>query len=264
MKTYTIPAIVLTCLAACSAPSTRGEQTSVATETPLEFAMPPDSNILEPGKLPTPYSANEIRDANPPGSWKVYRITARGRTVLQRFEFRQCPDPEFSAVSIVMSDESGTSIGTQESVPARWSALQAHGSYDAARTLIDRDRVSLKAGEFDCWTYVVDGADGEMNFFWFATELPGTPVLLETRVNGKSILRMELEAFGLPEPESEPLTELDARDLYLKTGKYNSFAGAWREPRQRQSSGAALLNFAAVIATSMSPNGRVTEGPQDR
>lgn len=257
MKTHSTIAIVLSCIAACSAPSTNSESTSISVEAPLDFAMPPESNSLGKGKLPTPYSADEIRDANPPGSWKLYRITAKGRTVLQRFEFRQCPSPEFSAVSIVMSDESGTSIGTQESAPAPWTALQAHGSYDAARTLLGRDRISLKSGEFDCWTYVVDGADGELNFFWFATELPGTPVLLETRVNGKSILRMELEAHGLPDPGSEPLSELDARELFLEAGMRRTFAGA--QPRRTRSvSGVeALFGIMAHAAAAASPHGSV-------
>ena len=251
MKNFQLLALslaCLACLAACSAPGATGESTSITPAAELAFAMPPNTNVMEPGMCPTPYTAEQIRAANPPGSWKLYRIVADGRTMLQRFEFVEARDKSLAALNVAMSDENGKVLGTERTPPASWKELQAHASFNASGTLMGRDRIALKAGEFDCWTYAVDGKDGAVSYFWFATELPGPPVLLETRVNGKPTLRMELEARGEAEStatsmkldaEDVPAEVWDARDRYLALGE----ADEWRSLREQPEVSYGLPEF---------------------
>ncbi len=202
MKTLRQSSVALACfsmligLAGCASPSATQQAQSASVAASLDFPMPPVTNIMQPGMAPTPYTADQIREANPPGSWKLYQIVADGRRLQQRFEFVENANPDLAALAVTMTDDSGVKIDANRPAPATWTSLQSHGSYEAHKTLLGRDRISIEAGEFDCWTYAVDGREGDLSFFWFATNMPGPPVLMEKRVDGKATLRMELKDFG--------------------------------------------------------------------
>ena len=257
MKNYRLITLCCLCLVACVAPNPSGEPTSIATTTTLDFAMPPETNVMQPGTLPTPYTADEIRAANPPGSWKVYRITKDELTLLQRFEFVASGDPAVSAIDAEMREEGGTEIKTDQTRRASWSELQAHASFAAAQTVMGRDQLVLKAGRFDCWTYAVESPGDAISTFWFARDLPGPPVLLVTRVEGKQRLRMELEAFNSGE-ESEPMGVLIAREVYMELGARETYLGGPKFKRTSRSGMAALLEIAAHVAATTSSHGSVS------
>lgn len=108
----------------------------------------PDPHILAPGRAPTPFTADQIRDASKPGKAIRRLVEAEGET-------------PFHLVSrYVECDETGATM--------------------------ERSQLSLDGsplGELDCLRYTVrDGATEEV--FWFATSLPGMPIQQQTRTDG--------------------------------------------------------------------------------
>lgn len=201
MKLLSILFVSSTLLSACATPGYENSMDDsglpdATSEGPVIPECPPVANSLAPGKAPTPFTADEIRMGNAPGTWKRYRISQGEREFFQHFEFVQAEKPELAAMKVVMYDVEGNELGATEAPPAAWTALQAHASFDEDKTVIGRDTIQVAAGEFDCWTYTVDTAEGEQSFYWFGIEQPGPPVLMETRVNGAVQKRMELFDLG--------------------------------------------------------------------
>lgn len=255
MKTLQLLALPLALFAACAAPGSGREVTSVATDVELTFAMPSEANVMQAGSAPTPFSADELRAGNPPGTWREYRIVQGENTFISRHEFAQAKDPKLVMLSSQLSSESGASRGSDDTKPVAWTTLQAHASFPASRTLLGRDRLVLDAGQFDCWTYAVDGDEGETRYFWFAVDLPGPPVLLEARKNGVSTLRMELTAFGEAVATETTLNldvdsgaTLDARDRFLALGRRNEWVSSESEGRGRVTGVEALFGMLAHVA----------------
>lgn len=174
------------------------------TALPLQAAMPPEENRISPETLPTPYSADEIREASPPGHTTVYRIQLKGEPPMRRIStFLAGGDPGIARFVAVEENGLGERIGEPQTAEATWTELQAHAAFPESMTRIGEDQVSTPAGDYDCWLYTLtrnlptDTEDGlrattSITRFWFAKELPGPPVMLEQEVNGETILLMTL------------------------------------------------------------------------
>lgn len=204
MKHHKVWTLALLFAAACSTTSGDGSSGSASGQEgdagqavdSVVPKCPPVENSMGMGMAPTPYSAEQIREGNPPGSWKRYRVLRGENVMIQEFEFLLHHEPDKAWMKAKILDEDGTEVQNAEMPPTSWLALQAHASFDKARTLIGRETLAVEAGEFDCWTYAVDAESGEQSFYWFALDLPGPPVLMVTRKDGKQSARMELTALG--------------------------------------------------------------------
>lgn len=172
---------------------------------PARSARAPDhpsmKNRMRPGHAPTPFSASEIRKACPPGHSRRYLVEIPDRPPLLRvLSFEGGTDDSTEFVSS-QTDTKGRPFGEQRRVRARWTALQAHASFPRAATTIKAVTVITPAGAFPSWLYEVRGrTPGEIDRYWFAKALPGSPVQYERREAGKLVFRMVLLGLGRPRP----------------------------------------------------------------
>jgi hypothetical protein len=142
--------------------------------------------------LTRPYTTEQIRETNTPGTTLVFRISQPEQPpVLQIFEFGDT-DGSFVDLGGRVTDLDGQSIGeTQVSRPS-WEELRDHATYSRQDTTRSDESVKVPAGSFRCTLYTVRKPDGKIDRFWFATNRPGPPVLCTIEEGGAEIFRMEL------------------------------------------------------------------------
>lgn len=153
--------------------------------------LPPESHRLRPDHLPTPFSADQIRDASEIGR----QVRVRDEVLGESPTFRQitvvAADAAEGTREVVAIDASGELIGPPTLGASTWLELQEHASKPADRTVVTVEDLELTWGTERCWLYVVlDGADETR--FWFARSMPGMPVRVEAWTNGVMTERSEV------------------------------------------------------------------------
>jgi hypothetical protein len=158
--------------------------------------LPAVDNAMEEGNLPTPFSAEEIRQGCPVGRRIVWKIVAGqgAPPAYQRMLFVES-DADGAMVESVTVSESGEAIGAAKSGRSSWPELQAHGSYPKEGSLLaPLEDVGSPLGEQrPGWFYRVAKADGTALLVWFEEGRAGPPVRLEQRdAAGITVFRMEM------------------------------------------------------------------------
>jgi hypothetical protein len=147
------------------------------------MALPPESHRLRPDHLPTPFSAEQIRDGSTLGLVIRMREEEAGMPV----SYRRVVIAEVDAESVVhehqATEADGRPIGEPTQRRSTWLELQGHASQPAESTTVQEVALELPFGVFDCWLYTARRPPAEMRF-WFAKELPGHPVQIEEWVDG--------------------------------------------------------------------------------
>jgi len=142
--------------------------------------------------LDSPFSAEQIRDATLPGRRYTWRVQADGQTSsIRALEF-DAVDPEgavLHSVAVGLDGEVGQA-NTERMVT--WAELEAHAHFSVERTAVSEAWVEVPAGAFDALVYTVSEESGGTTTFWFARDLPGAPVLVETAGGEQAPTRMEL------------------------------------------------------------------------
>ncbi|OAN37333.1 hypothetical protein [Microbacterium sp. H83] len=130
-----------------------------------------DPHMLGPGLLPTPFTADEIRDA-----------TGRGTTIRLRVDrpdgthaFRVNRFSETDAEGATLERWDADSPGDVTSGRVTWVELQRHAAFEVGTTSVSPERLTLDLGEVDCLRY--DTIDST---FWFSLGHPGQPVRWES------------------------------------------------------------------------------------
>ena len=150
-----------------------------------------DPHVLGPDQAPTPFTADEIRDACPSGRVGVLRVTeADGTTSHRAYRFLEA-GPEGVRFGGSPSDPQGEPLGPLRDRVCTWLELQGHASYPAAATRIEEDEVDVPAGLLDCLRYTVEDG-GEVSTMWFARSIPGPPVKVVETVDGRVTQTTEL------------------------------------------------------------------------
>lgn len=143
-----------------------------------------DPHVLSPDLLPTPFSADEIRDGCPPGrTCRTLVEPADGPPQVRVSRFG-----EHTADGVLyerwVESVDGVMEGEPAVSPVPWAALQRHAGFPAAVSTVAAERISTPLGDLDCLRFDVrDGAD--VTTFWFARSLPGMPVKVVEVVNGR-------------------------------------------------------------------------------
>ena len=138
--------------------------------------MTDDPYVLAPGKLPTPFSADDLRAALPEGTVIVLDIDGPHGTIRQFNTFADADEAGATWSAFAEGAE-------PESERVTWLKLQGHASFDAANATRERETISHTLGELDCWRYDVGTAD-DGSVFWFDLARPGMPVRMERRSGG--------------------------------------------------------------------------------
>ena len=131
-------------------------------------------------KAPAPYTAEQIRAANPPGT--VYRYKEEGPGLpsqirIRVMQFTNGSSPEKAEVRNEVFDEAGQAQSPPRIDRADWDELRKHGEFpQSALTAIEPGIIEVPAGKFDVTIYTVKAPDGTTMRFYFAKNFAGPPV----------------------------------------------------------------------------------------
>ncbi|HWL44040.1 MAG TPA: hypothetical protein VNQ73_13950 [Ilumatobacter sp.] len=133
--------------------------------------------------LPTPFTAEQIRDAS--RGRRVRTITEAPDTepVEQVTEFAEWETDGATMRSCVL-DTDGQPVGEPTESRASWEDLRRHALFPAADTLVAEEVIAHPLGELATLRYTLDAGDRQ-HVFWFATAFPGMPVRYQTFVDGQ-------------------------------------------------------------------------------
>lgn len=145
-------------------------------------AQTPPGSVADAGMFPTPYTAEQIRDATKPGRTYKFDVETAGSPKGQR------------VMTFTKVDAEGAELVTDGAAPKRvtWEELRRHAEFPAPVVSRRSEKVTVPAGTFDCIVYVVQGSPGEVQTFYFAKELPGAPVLFFTEKDSKRVMTSTL------------------------------------------------------------------------
>jgi hypothetical protein len=143
-----------------------------------------DPHLLGPDLLPTPFTADEIRRGCPPGRTIRLRVETIGAEPFIRINrFVDC-DADGASIENTRLDAAGEPIGPTEARRSTWHQLQAHAAFARDLTTMSEERLELPIGALECVQYeVVEGSS--ITTFWFAKSVPGMPVKVESREDGR-------------------------------------------------------------------------------
>lgn len=130
-----------------------------------------DPRILGPGLLPTPFTADEIRDAT--GGGKTIEILVEHADGTASARFNRFVQTDAEGATLERWDAASPDAVSSNRVT--WAELQRHAAFDAATTSLSTETLSSPLGELTCLRY-----DTEGGVFWFSTAHPGMPVQYES------------------------------------------------------------------------------------
>jgi hypothetical protein len=157
---------------------------SAEARSPLPESMSTVQVPEAPMMLPTPYTAEQIRQAFAPGKQLMFGMeTPEGKPV-QHWRVLEADE---TTVTIEYRTQGQEQAATQTHT---WVELQQHASFDAAETTRVEETRTEALGTFDCWIYT-RSREGEVTTFVFAKELPGPPLKMTTVVGDQPVFSME-------------------------------------------------------------------------
>lgn len=132
-----------------------------------------DPHLVGDGLLPTPFTADEIREGCPEGRTIRLRVEPATGTSYERVNrFTDC-DAEGATIESWVIGDQGEQVGLATS-RSTWLDLQRHAAFPVEGTTVADDTLVLPFGTFGCRVYTRDGAR-----FLFATALAGMPARYE-------------------------------------------------------------------------------------
>jgi len=156
--------------------------------------LPPESHRLTPDTLPTPFSADQIRDACRPGRSNSFLVEKPGfDAYVSRWEFVTGDDAGADSVRWTETLD-GEALGPREESHGTWGEFQHHAAYPADRTVISAESIDVPAGRYACWCYTTTDPGHEVTRAWFARDLPGPPIRVVTEVDGTTVFSSTLIA----------------------------------------------------------------------
>ena len=157
--------------------------------------LPPASNKLKPDHAPTPFSAKEIREGCPRDRTMVFQIEVFGKPMMFRTTRFMSHFEDRTVMEDITKMADGKKVGKTQIITAKWSDLQHHASFPAAKTKITNVKHTVPAGTFDCYLYTVTGtAAGKtvIKQLYFAKKLPGPPIVYIEKTDGKITYNMTM------------------------------------------------------------------------
>jgi hypothetical protein len=142
---------------------------------------------------PTPYSAEEIRDANRPGTIYRYKVETSGKPVeLKVLEFTLGTSAESAEVKDQSLDEAGQAKSPAKIERASWEELRRHAEFPRAGLKVEPGAIEVPAGKFEAMVYTVSAPNGDTMRFYFAKSYAGPPVLFYKERGGARLVTSTL------------------------------------------------------------------------
>ncbi len=140
--------------------------------------------------LPTPYTAEQIRDAFPLGLEIVTRTWNAEQESLSRMTVESW-SAEAATISDQPVDSAGAPTGEKSFAEARWTDLRDHATFPAASASRARHVAETELGRLEGWLYRVEADGDSTTSMFFADLYPGPPVVFASRVAGELVFRAE-------------------------------------------------------------------------
>lgn len=144
----------------------------------------PDPHLLGPGLLPTPFTAEEIRDAT--GAGKLIRLLLEGPDGPLGEHINRFRDTDAEGATLDRWAPEDPNAVVSDRVT--WTELQGHAAFDADTTSVSTVALSTPLGDLTCRRY-----DTEDGVFWFSIAHPGMPVQYESDGLRTTVLSIERE-----------------------------------------------------------------------
>jgi len=159
---------------AAAAPEASSAEAAPAAPAAAAQAAAPESDAT----YPTPYTAEQIRDATRPGRAYTWKLEQSGQPAIER------------TTTFARVDSDGAEIVSGAATKrVTWEELRQHAAFPRAQVTTRDETVTVPAGTYDCIVYVVnDAAAGEVSTFYFSKAMPGAPVLFFTEKSGVRLL----------------------------------------------------------------------------
>jgi hypothetical protein len=141
--------------------------------------------------LPTPYTAEQIRDEWQPGLELTTHDTTPEGESWTRTTVREA-SAESVSFAVVTLGADLEPVGEETVGEATWIQLRDHARFPASRAGRTRETRETAFGELEGWLYVVDDEDGGVSEFFFADRFPGPPVIYGKSRDGESVYRSEI------------------------------------------------------------------------
>ena len=171
---------------AASAPGVAANGASPTSKGPA----PSDS---APEMAPTPYSIDQIRAANRPGTVYRYKFETAGEPPqIKVMEFTSGTSAESAEIKSVTLDEAGRAKSAPELERSPWEQIRRHAEFPRAAVRVEPGSIEVPAGKFDAMVYTVSAPNGETSKFYFAKSYAGPPVLMVKERGGTRLMTMTL------------------------------------------------------------------------
>ena len=136
--------------------------------------------------LPTPFSAEEIRDSFRKGLQVITRDWTPDGESHTRLTVTAWSESEVTLTNQPV-DASGLTFGEKSVAVVSWGDLRDHASFPEDSATRERHTGGTSLGHLEGWLYRVNSEDGTQATFFFADEYPGPPVLYQS-VRGDELL----------------------------------------------------------------------------
>jgi hypothetical protein len=191
-------------LAACSSSSSPPPLPAPSPPAPAPAPVEPGPVAPDAADLaPMPYTAEQIREANPAGRVVTFRRELGDATSIVAHTF-VAVDEQGAEIEVLERDAKGQPAGAPQRARSTWEELRRHASFPRARTAITDGVADTPAGKFPSKIYTVTDGD-EVNTFYFALDRAGPPVLFHRDVGGKRVMTNTL----IPNVEPPPSCKTD-------------------------------------------------------
>jgi hypothetical protein len=167
------------------------------------LAVPALAQTPPSATLPTPYSAEQIREAWQPGFRVEMRTTQAGAESRSRMTVISAT-PESAVIRSEEIAASGAASAPPAEVTATFSQLRDHALFDATKASRERAECRSQLGSMPGWRYVTTDPSGAVLTMCFADATPGPPVEYQTTRDGAVVSRTEHVRYGeLPSSAEE-------------------------------------------------------------
>jgi hypothetical protein len=137
-----------------------------------------DPHLLRPDHLPTPFTADEIRDGCQPGRTVRSLVEEAGQPPYIHVTRFVGATPGGAKQEAWDEDLDGTRRGDPLRRHSTWLDFQSHASFPAASTQVSEEEMEIPAGRFEMLRYT-QHEGSVVRSFWFARSAPGMPLRYE-------------------------------------------------------------------------------------
>jgi len=140
----------------------------------------------DPAVLPTPFTADQIRDAMPTGAH--IHIETHNEAGVGYLDWTVTEaDAEHVVLRSIVTPEGGAALPPRE-LRTTWEELRTHAELPTAVSSRRPTKIQTPWGKLPGWRYKTRETDEQglqvTTTMWFATAIPGPPVRMETATRG--------------------------------------------------------------------------------